>query len=104
MFIGKNALLLSCMLGIAVPLAACDPMTHKETTGEYVDDATITSKVIAAIVRDPTLKKSEVKVATFKSVVQLSGWVDSSDNVAHAGDIARGVKGVHAVSNDLIVR
>ena len=47
-------------LGAIVSVMACDPMAGRETAGEYVDDATITTKVIAAIVDDPELKKSSV--------------------------------------------
>ena len=50
-----------------------------EGTGEYVDDAVITSKVQAAIFNDPDLKVNEINVETFKGVVQLSGFVRSRD-------------------------
>lgn len=104
MFTSKKALLLIGMLVFTGSLVACDPMTGKETAGEYVDDTAITSKVIAAIVGDSTLKKSEIKVATFQNVVQLSGWVDTNNDINHAGDVARAVKGVRSVRNNLIVR
>ncbi len=91
-------------LGAIVSVMACDPMAGRETAGEYVDDATITTKVIAAIVDDPELKKSSVSVETFQNVVQLSGWVDSNQSINRAGNIARSVKGVSSVRNNLIVR
>jgi len=89
---------------VILSVMACDPITGRETAGEYVDDATITSKVIAAIIDDPVLKKSNVNVETFQNAVQLSGWVDSNQSVTRAGDIAQAVKGVISVQNDLIVR
>lgn len=104
MVINKNVFLLSGMLVMATLVAACDPMAGNETAGQYVDDTTITSKVIAAIVDDPDLKASEVNVETFKSVVQLSGWVNSSSHIQRAGNIARNVQGVHSIQNNLIVR
>ncbi|MEX0693898.1 MAG: BON domain-containing protein [Rhodospirillales bacterium] len=104
MFMNRNTLLLAAMLAITAPLIACDPIAGRETPGEYVDDATITGKVIAAIIDDPILKKSEVKVETFQNVVQLSGWVDSNASINRAGDVARNIKGVRSVRNDLIVR
>ena len=91
-------------LGAIVSVMACDPMAGRETAGEYDDDATITTKVIAAIVDDPELKKSSVSVETFQNVVQLSGWVDSNQSINRAGNIARSVKGVSSVRNNLIVR
>jgi hyperosmotically inducible protein len=43
-------------------------------------------------------------VETFKGVVQLSGFVNSKEQVEWAGNIARGVQGVRDVKNDLIVK
>jgi len=92
------------VLALVGSLAACDAISGRETAGDYVDDTAITSKVIAEIVNDPTLKASEVGVETMKSVVQLSGFVDSSQKAARAGELARNVPGVQSVRNNLIVR
>jgi hyperosmotically inducible periplasmic protein len=89
---------------LTVALAACDTMSGRETPGEYVDDTVITSKVIAAIVQDETLKKSQVSVETMERVVQLSGFVDSAQVASRAGDVARKVAGVHSVKNNLVVQ
>jgi osmotically-inducible protein OsmY len=43
-------------------------------------------------------------VETYKGIVQLSGFVDSQKTVNKAGEIARGVKGVKSVKNDLNVK
>jgi osmotically-inducible protein OsmY len=66
-----------------------------------VDDAVITTKVKAAIFNEPNLKSAEVNVETYKGVVQLSGFVSSSTSAARATELARGVKGVVSVRNDL---
>ena len=92
------------VLVIAVSVAACDAVSGRETPGEYVDDTTITTTIIAEIVKDPSLKKFQVSVETLDHVVQLSGFVDSAQNVSRAGDLARNVRGVRSVRNDLIVR
>lgn len=68
---------------------------------QAVDDATITAGVKAALVRDPTLKVSEIDVETEGGIVQLSGFVSSADSVAAAASVARTVKGVKSVRNDL---
>ncbi len=91
-------------LALVVSVGACDAIYGRETAGEYVDDTTITSRVIAEIVQDPSLKKSQVSVETLRNVVQLSGFVDSTQTVARAEQLARGVTGVRSVKNDLIVR
>jgi osmotically-inducible protein OsmY len=82
----------------------CAGNAHKESTGEYVDDSWITSKVKAAFVKDKTLKASEIKVETFKGAVALSGTVDQPGDVSHASDVARSIKGVTSVKNDLQVK
>ncbi len=89
---------------LATSLASCDALSGRETTGEYVDDATITTKVKAAIIKDDQLKLSQINVNTLQDVVQLSGFVDSAAVKARAGEVARSVKGVRSVKNDLVVR
>jgi osmotically-inducible protein OsmY len=90
-------------LALATSIAGCAAMSGRETPGEYVDDATITTKVKASIVNDLGLS-SQIGVETMQNVVQLSGFVDSPQIKARAGEIARGVSGVKDVNNSLIVR
>jgi len=45
-----------------------------------------------------------VSVESRKGIVQLSGFVNSQAAVDKAGQIPRGVKGVNAVRNDLVVK
>lgn len=82
----------------------CASTPTKESTGEYVDDSTITTKVKAAIFNDPALKVFQINVETFKGEVQLSGFVDSAQAVKKAGEVARSVGGVKSVKNNLIVK
>jgi osmotically-inducible protein OsmY len=84
-----------------VAVAGCASTSSKEGTGEYVDDVVITTKVKAAILNEPTLKSTEINVETFKGIVQLSGFVKQQPDAVKAGEIARGVKGVVSVKNDI---
>lgn len=97
--IGKLAI-----LGLAITFIGCAATQHRESTGQYVDDSVITSKVKANIFDEPTLKTMQINVKTFKGVVQLSGFVDSPQSVTRAGQAAAGVEGVKSVENDLIVK
>lgn len=72
--------------------------------GKYVDDAWITTKVKTMLLKDEGMKGLGVDVETHKGTVQLAGWVNSAAQVAEAGKIARGVKGVTQVKNDLQVK
>lgn len=74
------------------------------TVGEKVDDATVTTKVKAALVEHPSTKAHQINVATSDGVVQLSGFVDSAAAKAAAGDVARSVGGVKSVRNELDVK
>ena len=82
-------------------LLGCASTSKQEGTGEYVDDTVITSKVKAAIFDDPSLKSAEINVETFKGVVQLSGFVNSREDINQAAQVARGVQGVVSVKNDM---
>jgi len=94
------AIVLASMLA----LTACAETTSSESTGAYVDDATITAKVKAAILGEPGLKSLQIGVETYKDVVQLSGFVNSPQAKTRAGDVAANVAGVKAVRNDLVVK
>jgi osmotically-inducible protein OsmY len=79
----------------------CASTPKSEGTGEYVDDTVITGKVKAAIFNEPTLSSAEINVETFKGVVQLSGFVNSREDVNKAVAVARNVGGVTSVKNDM---
>ena len=89
---------------LVVSLAACSIFEGRETTGEYVDDTTITAKVKEAYIGDPTVKAMQVNVETMQGNVQLSGFVDSVSAEQRAVQLAREVKGVKSVQDNIIVR
>lgn len=87
-----------------VSVVGCASTSNQEGTGEYVDDSVITTKVKAAIFNEPTLKSAEINVETFKGAVQLSGFVSSSAAQSKAVELARNVKGVSFVKNDMRIK
>ena len=98
-FIGYLVLLM-----LVAALAACASTRTHESTGEYVDDSVITTKVKTLLAEDSFLKSFQIGVETDKGRVQLSGFVNSQQAVNKAGEIARSVKGVRSVRNNLIVK
>ena len=96
----KTLTMLFCSVILTTALGCASTRTH-EGTGEYVDDSVITTKVKTAIFNEPGLKSSEVKVQTFKGVVQLSGFVSSRANIKDAVRVAMAVDGVKAVSDQM---
>jgi len=85
-------------------LAGCASTHKQESTGQYVDDSAITTKVKAAIFNEPTLKSAEINVETFKGRVQLSGFVKDRTSIDRAVVVAQGVSGVTSVANDMRVK
>jgi hyperosmotically inducible periplasmic protein len=85
-------------------LAACAPIEGRETAGQYVDDATISSKIRAELVKDQALKAFDIHVETLQGVVQLSGFVGSPTQKAEAENIVRSVRGVRGLQDNIIVR
>jgi len=87
-----------------VAIVGCASTRTQESTGQYLDDSTITAKVKTAILQDPALKVFQVNVETFKGMVQLSGFVDSAQAAQHAAVVASQVGGVKSVANNLLVK
>ena len=93
-----------CIVTSTLVLApGCASTATSASTGEYIDDSVITTKVKAALVRDDATPASAIKVETFKGVVQLSGFVDNVTQKTTAGVLAAKVDGVKSVVNDIIV-
>ena len=102
----KRNVLIHCLvlLMLIATFAACSSTRTHESTGEYVDDSVITTKVKSLLAADDFLKSFQISVETFKGIVQLSGFVNSQNAIDKAGEIARSVKGVTSVKNNLIVK
>jgi len=102
----KRNIVIHCLvlLMLIATFAACASTPERESTGEYVDDSVITTKVKSMLAADDFLKSFKISVETFKGTVQLSGFVTSQKAVDKAGEIARSVKGVTSVKNDLVVK
>jgi osmotically-inducible protein OsmY len=98
-FIGYLVLIM-----IVATFMACASTAKQESTGEYVDDSVITTKVKSLLAGDDFLKSFQIGVETFKGTVQLSGFVNSRDAVNKAVEITRSVKGVRDIKNNLIVK
>ena len=92
------------ILMMIATFVACASTPKQESTGEYIDDSVITTKIKAQLAADDFLKSFQIGVQSRKGIVQLSGFVNSQAAVDKAGQIARGVEGVISVKNDLIVK
>jgi len=75
-----------------------------EKTAAAIDDATITTKVKAAILAESGLKTLQISVETVDGIVTLSGSVDTQANGEQAKTLANAVSGVRGVDNKLLVK
>jgi osmotically-inducible protein OsmY len=107
---GKTLKVLGLVIGLgALPLllgvTGCTTGSrYEQSTGERIDDHGTSSRVRAALANDSQYKYDGVNVETFKGVVQLSGFVNTRDQKNRAGDLARKVKGVTDVENNITVK
>jgi hyperosmotically inducible periplasmic protein len=109
----KKTLLTTKVLALALCLGAVPVLTvitgcagdrYHQSTGEDIDDHGITMRVKDALSNDAQYKYDGVQVVTFKGTVQLSGFVDTSDQKSRARDLAKGVEGVKDVDNNITVK
>ncbi|MDE2598398.1 MAG: BON domain-containing protein [Rhodocyclaceae bacterium] len=101
----KNVLSLMITGAIAATtVAGCAVTREQSTVGEYVDDATITTRVKAKFAEDKTVSAMSISVETLRGTVQLSGFAKSAAERSQAEALASRVKGVKAIKNDIVIR
>ena len=96
---------LLCLATSTLVLApGCSSTPTRASTGEFIDDSVVTTKVKTALVRDDATPGTAIKVETFKGIVQLSGFVDTVAQKTQAGVIAARVEGVKEVVNNITIK
>ena len=97
------AILLVSILG-CFSTSKKEEINSQEITGKYIDDSAITAKVKAAIFEEPSLKSEEIGVETIQGTVQLTGFVSSIIVMEKAIEIARRIKDVKAIKDEMKLR
>ncbi len=100
----RHALAAALAATTLIVLPGCAVTRGQSTVGEYIDDATITTQVKARRVENKQVDAAAISVETLNGTVLLSGFAKSSVERDTAENIARGVKGVKAVKNEISVR
>jgi osmotically-inducible protein OsmY len=100
----KKGYSILAIFALFLSLVACHATPTRESTGEYIDDSSITTKVKTALLMDKQVSSSSISVETFKGAVQLSGFVANQAQVTRASEVASKVEGVKVVHNNLIVK
>lgn len=84
--------------------SGCAVTRDQETVGAYIDDTAITSSIKARFVDNKDVSAASISVETLNGTVLLSGFAKSSSEKSTAETIARNVKGVKSVRNEIVVR
>lgn len=84
--------------------SGCAVTRDQQTVGSYIDDSAITSSIKARFVDNKQVDASSIGVETLNGTVQLSGFAKNATERSTAEAIARNVKGVKAVKNEIVVR
>jgi len=100
----RSAQLALLVLVAALSATGCAVTRDQSTVGQYVDDATISTRVKARFAEDPGVEALRIQVETLKGTVQLAGFATSQAEKDKAGQIARSVPEVRELRNNIIVR
>jgi osmotically-inducible protein OsmY len=98
------ALTLCLSAGAVATFTGCAGDQYDRSTGQYIDDKSLTVRVHDALSDNPDYKFSDVNVDVFRGTVQLSGFVNNSDQKSKAADIAKNVQGVKQVDNKIEIK
>jgi len=102
-----GACLLLCLglfAGAVTTFTGCAGDQNDRSTGQYIDDKSLTVRTHEALGDNPEYKFSDVNVNVFRGTVQLSGFVNTADQKSKAEDIAKGVQGVKNVDNQITIK
>jgi osmotically-inducible protein OsmY len=100
----RKSILAVMTLVTALAFTGCAVTSGQSSVGQYVDDATISTRVKARFAEDPKVDAARIQVETLNRTVQLTGFAVSQAEKDKAGQVARGVPDVKQVRNDIIVR
>jgi len=100
----KNVLIATLVALSALATTGCAVTSGQSTVGQYVDDATVATRVKARFAEDPGVSAMRIQVEALKGTVQLAGFATSQAEKDRAGQLARAVPDVKDVRNNIIVR
>ena len=89
---------------VLLSATGCAVSRGQETTGAYIDDATITTQIKGRFVDNKQVDAASISVETLNGTVMLSGFAKSATEKSTAESIARGVNGVKSVKNEIAIR
>lgn len=100
----RTTLTAAAMAVAVLSTVGCAVSRGQESTGAYIDDATITTQVKSRMLNDPNVAGTSISVETLNGTVMLSGFAKNATEKNTADRIARDVNGVKAVKNEIAIR
>ena len=100
----KNSGLGLCAALAVFGMTGCASNGQHRSTGEAIDDASIHTKVKAALINDPVITGKAIDVSVNRGEVTLTGAVNGEAEHQKAVDTAKGINGVKAVVDKIVVR
>lgn len=100
----RTALAIAMTAVVLLTGSGCAVSRGQESVGAYVDDTTITARVKSRFIENTDVDASAISVETLKGTVMLSGFAKNMRERETAEEIAKMVKGVKEVRNELVVR
>jgi osmotically-inducible protein OsmY len=97
-------LCLGLSMAAVTTFTGCAGNQYDRSTGQYIDDKSLTLRVHDALHGNSEYKFDNVDLNVFRGTVQLSGFVDNADQKSKAEEIAKGVQGVQNVVNNISVK
>lgn len=99
-----RTLFVSALAASLIVLSGCAVTRGQESVGAYIDDTAISSSVKARFVANNEVDASSIKVDTLNGAVLLSGFAKNGTERTTAESLAREVKGVKSIRNEIAVR
>ena len=100
----RTALIAAMTAAALLTATGCAVTRGQETTGAYIDDAALTTRIKARFVENKQVDAASIRVETLNGTVMLSGFAKSTTERNTAEAIARGVNGVKSVRNEIAIR
>ena len=79
----------------------CRIVNHDETTGQYVDDTTISARAKAALIKDNNVKSNDFSIEVYQGNVTLTGVARTPTEAKLAEEDIRAVDGVKSLKSDV---
>ena len=89
---------------LPLALSGCNVLRGESTPSEYVDDVALTTQIKSMMAEDKAVDALDVNVDVKNGKVTLTGLATTAAEKSRAGQIARDVRGVTGVDNQIEIK